>query len=230
MHQTVAVHSPVIDDADKHRVGVAIRELRLRRQLTMVELARRSALSQPFLSQVENGRAAPSMDSLFRIATALDTTPQALFGTRSDSAASPRLVHREPDGDDRVPVLDVGPASALRLLLPGDAPFHVLEFDGLPTEFQEHWRHDGFEAVYVLGGEIEIELDGVVSHLRTGDFVSYPAQVPHRHRCVSAERARVLMIETKVDALQDTRPGSHVPAPPAPRRRRASTARTPARR
>jgi len=52
-------------------------------------LAELAGLSQPFLSQVENGRAQPSMESLYRIATALGTTPQALFGEHDPSALAP---------------------------------------------------------------------------------------------------------------------------------------------
>ena len=44
-------------------IGTSIREHRLAHDLTLVALAERSGLSQPFLSQVENGRAAPDRKS-----------------------------------------------------------------------------------------------------------------------------------------------------------------------
>lgn len=174
----------------------------------MVGLAERCELSQPFLSQVENGRAMPSMDSLHRIARALETTPQALFGggsgggrsvvraatSRGPAGAVPGA--EQPGESHGIPVLDRGADSAVRLLLPGDAPFHVLEFVGLPDEFQEPWSHDGVEAVYVLAGEVELDLDGEVTTLRVGDFASYPAHVPHRHRSLPGPQARLLMIES----------------------------------
>ena len=68
-------------------MGRAIKERRLGQPFTLVELAERAGLSQPFLSQVENGRAQPSMASLYRIASALGTTPQALFGGLANAAA-----------------------------------------------------------------------------------------------------------------------------------------------
>ena len=61
-------------------VGATIRERRLAAGLTLVELAERSGLSQPFLSQVENGRAHPSMESLYRIASALGNRSIAFLG------------------------------------------------------------------------------------------------------------------------------------------------------
>ncbi len=189
-------------------LGAAIRERRLAGELTLVALAERSGLSQPFLSQVENGRAAPSMDSLVRIATALGTTPQALFGApRGEHEAS---VVRA--GDPDVPTIDREGESLRRLLLPGDTPFHVVELRGLSTEFLESWRHEGFEALYVLAGPVEVDVDGTLTLLDTGDFMSYPADLPHRYRSTSGARARVLLVETQLHAAQQGAHSGPLPA------------------
>lgn len=174
-------------------VGKAIRSLRLSQSLTLVELAARADLSQPFLSQVENGRARPSMSSLYRIATALYTTPQALFGG-ADSAAQPTLARAT---DATVPAIATDGESLRRLLLPGGVPFHVVELVGLSTEFLEPWQHHGFEALYVLAGPIEVEIDGACNTLATGDFMSYPAQLPHRYRSALGSEAQVLLVESQ---------------------------------
>ncbi|MGB8859509.1 MAG: XRE family transcriptional regulator [Ilumatobacteraceae bacterium] len=177
-------------------MGRAIKERRVAQPFTLVELAERAGLSQPFLSQVENGRARPSMTSLYRIASALGTTPQALFGGAS-SAAEPTLARA---GDDEVPAIETDGESLRRLLLPGDAPFHVVELVGLATEFLEPWRHRGFEALYVLVGPVEVDVDGRCTTLGTGDFLSYPADLPHRYRSVLGTQARALLIETQHDS------------------------------
>jgi transcriptional regulator with XRE-family HTH domain len=176
-----------------HALGGAIRERRLANELTLVALAERSGLSQPFLSQVENGRATPSMDSLYRIATALGTTPQALFGDGADHARLPAAARAN---DPTVPAIDTAGESLRRLLLTGGAPFHVVELVGLATEFLEGWQHDGFEALYVLAGPIEVEIDGAIIALATGDFYSYPSHLPHRYRSHLGRAARVLLVET----------------------------------
>lgn len=191
-------------------LGGAIRTRRLARDLTLVDLAGESELSQPFLSQIENGRARPSMASLYRIARALDTTPQALFGRPGSTSARPVMVRA--DARRTTVAADDESGAMVHLLLAGDAPFHVLEFTSLPRQFQEYWQHDGFEATSVVAGVIEIDLAGEVSAMRAGDFVSYPAGVPHRLRSPSGEPVRVMLIETRVEAVQDRRPGTHVPA------------------
>lgn len=183
-----------LDHAERwDEVGQAIRSQRLSQSLTLVELAGRADLSQPFLSQVENGRARPSMSSLYRIATALDTTPQALFGG-ADSAAQPTLMRA---ADATVPAIATDGESLRRLLLTGGTPFHVVELVGLSTKFLEPWQHHGFEALYVLAGPIEVEVDGACNTLATGDFMSYPAQLPHRYRSALGSEARLLLVESQ---------------------------------
>ena len=212
-----------LDSIEWETLGQAIRERRLARNLTLVALAQEVDLSQPFLSQVENGRARPSMISLYRIANALGTTPQAFFGGPVGNASSPALLRAQ---DARVvDTTDVSSQSACHLLLAGEAPFHLLEFDGLPSEFLDYWEHDGFEAVYVIAGQIEIDIDGEVTALAVGDVMSYSSRLPHRLRSISRSRAKVLLIETKVETVQDRGPVSHLPK--ARSRRRATAKRQP---
>ena len=183
---TVAAPSPV---------GGQIRSRRQQEGLTLVELAERSGLSQPFLSQVENGRATPSMESLYRIATALGTTPQALFAGDDDTDT---VIARA--ADPGVAAVATPGESLRRLLLAGGAPFHVVELVGLATEFRDAWTHPGFEAIYVLAGPVEVEVDGELTDLATGDFMSYPADLPHRYRSAAGDLARALLIETELRA------------------------------
>lgn len=218
-----AVSSDATADTDTWtHLGAAIRQRRRAAGLTLVHLAGLTTLSQPFLSQVENGRARPSMESLRRIAAALGTTPQALFGGPVLPAGAPNVTRR-----DAVAALPLAPgaSSICRVLLAGDAPVHLVEFDGLPTDFLETWEHDGFEAVYVVTGEVEVEVDGAVTQLGAGEVVSYAARLPHRHRSVGNEPARILLVETVVESAAvspaaTTTGAVHQPARSRPRRAR----------
>lgn len=219
--KTDIVQNTTAEAEDWLGLGRAIRERRLGHSLTLVKLAEQVGLSQPFLSQVENGRARPSLMSLHRIAEALGTTPQALFGGTIDPAAGPVVVRA--DDVRKVDVATVPSESSCHLLLAGDAPFHLLHFDGLPAEFLEYFSHDGFEATYVICGRVEIDIAGTVTQLGPGDSISYPARLPHRLRSTGRRRADVLMVETRVEAIQDRSPGDHAPAT---KPRRAAAARS----
>jgi transcriptional regulator with XRE-family HTH domain len=62
-------------------LGRAIRGLRRERGLTLTALSEQSGLSVPFLSQVENNRAKPSLQSLSAIATALGCNMSDVIST-----------------------------------------------------------------------------------------------------------------------------------------------------
>ncbi|MGH8401734.1 MAG: helix-turn-helix domain-containing protein, partial [Gammaproteobacteria bacterium] len=55
-----------------------LRTLRLTRGFTQPALAEKADIEQSYLSKLENGRSKPSEDVLARLASALETTPEAL--------------------------------------------------------------------------------------------------------------------------------------------------------
>lgn len=61
-------------------IGDTIRNLRKEKDLTLKQMARRTGLSVSLLSQIERAESSASIDSLFKIAMALDTRIQDLFG------------------------------------------------------------------------------------------------------------------------------------------------------
>lgn len=64
-----------------HRViGQTIRDLRKARDLTLKQMARRTGLSVSLLSQIERAESSASISSLYKIAVALDSRIQDLFG------------------------------------------------------------------------------------------------------------------------------------------------------
>ena len=112
---TLDGRTPATDATPSATLGAEIRRRRLDAGLTLVRLAEMAQLSQPFLSQVENERAQPSIESLGRIAQALGTTPQSWFSAPAERGV-PLAVVRSVD--------DAGGPSTYRPLVAGDAPFH----------------------------------------------------------------------------------------------------------
>src|SRR5215470_6450264 len=70
-------------------VGRHIRRLRLERRLTLAVVAKRSGLNLGYLSQVENDKASPSLETLQAMADAIGC-PVAWF--LIDTAQAPRVV------------------------------------------------------------------------------------------------------------------------------------------
>jgi DNA-binding NtrC family response regulator len=68
-------------EADLHRaIGRVIREARKSQELTLKQLARRTALSVSLLSQIERAESSASISSLYKIASALRLKMADLFG------------------------------------------------------------------------------------------------------------------------------------------------------
>jgi transcriptional regulator with XRE-family HTH domain len=67
------------------RFGAALREWRLRRQLTQEQLAERSDLSYKFIGEVERGQGNPTLDTMSQLANALGIALSVLVSTAERS-------------------------------------------------------------------------------------------------------------------------------------------------
>jgi quercetin dioxygenase-like cupin family protein len=177
------------------RLGSAIRARRHLLGMTLVEVAASAGLSHPFLSQLERGLARPSMRSLTAIASTLGTTAQALMAA-SELAAVPvaepvSVVRRR---TDEVALVD-SPGGSVRPLVRGERAMLPVEFNGAPRDFDEYYRHDGEELVYVVRGQIEIEVEGELHTAAAGDSVYYPGGYRHRWRSLSDEEVRLVVVQ-----------------------------------
>ncbi|HXH81780.1 MAG TPA: helix-turn-helix transcriptional regulator [Candidatus Tectomicrobia bacterium] len=70
-------------------LGQRLRALRKQRGLSQERLGERSGLSGKFIGEVERGEKSISLDSLYRVAAALDVPLRDLTDVRTDKAAVP---------------------------------------------------------------------------------------------------------------------------------------------
>ncbi|SDB84559.1 transcriptional regulator, XRE family with cupin sensor [Sanguibacter gelidistatuariae] len=193
--------TPVPESADE-RLGQVIRTRRHALGKTLVEVAAASELSHSFLSQLERGRARPSMRSLFLIAEALGTTQQSLLAEATPpSSPSTGLVDAASS-----PVLTVQKGSA-RLLSHVPDGADVTEFINVPDTFEGYFAHGRHEFVYVVSGHLEVELrspadpatgaEHVELHsLNARQSIGYPGTTQHRHRRVGTEDCVILVVHS----------------------------------
>ena len=169
-------------------LGSAIRALRSAAGLTLVQVAGRAGLTHSFLSQVERGRAQPSMRSLFTIARALGTTQDRLLAAAAGPATAPVVaVQRADEGVVLGPTdSTVTPSRShgARSLLGEAGGFSPIEFTGISRNPGDFWyQHDGTEFAYVATGVIVVEFaDGTEHRLGPGDSMRYPGHLAHRWR------------------------------------------------
>jgi transcriptional regulator with XRE-family HTH domain len=172
-------------------VGERLRAIRHLRRLTLRDVAERAGVSESFVSQVERGKASPSVASLQRLAGALGMAVSDLFSP--DGTKQPRLLRR----DDRV-AMSFGRLGAKSLLTP--KPFHSLEV--VAAEFEpggstgdEPYAHgDSEELFIVLAGRVHLQLGTELLELGEGDCAHYRSSTLHRVLNVGDERAEVLFV------------------------------------
>ena len=177
-------------------IGSAIRAARRRAGMPMTTLAERAGVSQPYLSQLENGRNNPSIQTLYRIANALDLSPQDLLPDDPD-----RVVLSRAGGPVRTTIEDRPDAAVARVLVGApDKMIQAQEVTAEPGQYLGDWfEHDGEELVYLVEGEIEVELrSGRSERLAPGDAIWYAASTPHRWRSVGTQTARILVLNAAV--------------------------------
>jgi transcriptional regulator with XRE-family HTH domain len=182
-------------DGDKQldfSLGQALRAARQRSGLTMAALAQRAQISQPHLSQMENGKVSPSIGTLYRLATALEVSPQELL----PAPRSTELVVVRAGEVDPTPIEDRPDAALARVLV--GSPGRTLQVQEISVEVGQDaggwFEHDGEEFLYVLEGALELHIrDHTPAHLRVGDVAWYPSRRPHRW-VVNGAATRVLAV------------------------------------
>ncbi|MCU1410821.1 MAG: family transcriptional regulator [Rhodoglobus sp.] len=177
-------------DRQAIQVGSRIRALRRARGLTLEELGALCDLSHPFLSQLERGRARPSMVSLERIARALGSSQLELLAGGDDTTST--LV-RAAEGTRG----HYGEGEA-RMLVHGTRSFHPMEFRGSNQQAGDFFVHDEDEFIHVVEGSVEVDLgEQGVSVLVEGDSLYYVGGTPHRWRALEPGGYRLFVVKEK---------------------------------
>lgn len=170
-----------------------LRNLRGKHGLSLEAVAGRTGLTKGFLSLMERGLKAPSISTLLRLSHAYDMPVGALLDRSKPSEPAYSLVRR----DERRKYAREGSlygyryeAIAFRKDRKRIEPFIVSPPMRTPRKF---FTHGGDEMVFVLAGQVEIQLGKDHLLLLPGDCLYFEASTPHRSRSVGTQRAITLV-------------------------------------
>jgi transcriptional regulator with XRE-family HTH domain len=165
-------------------LGASLRAERLRQGLSLRETARRLGISASALSQIETGKAQPSVGKLFDIVNLLNVSVDGLLTADAVAARDGQgFVSLQRTGDHETLELESG--VRWRRLTAGSFPgveFLHVEYQpgGSSTGDSTFMRHAGQEFGYVLSGRLTIHVGFDAHQLGPGDSISFPATTPHR--------------------------------------------------
>jgi len=160
-------------------VGKRVRSLRESMNLSLRDLADRSGVSAPMLSQVERGETSPSLTVAGRIATGLELSLSQLL--RLDEAEHVVVVRA---GEGRSRKRGGHRLEELTPSLPGqraDVSRHTLAAGAATGGEADPPMHEAGarETALVLEGELTLVVDGEPHPLGQGDAVTFDADLPH---------------------------------------------------
>jgi transcriptional regulator with XRE-family HTH domain/quercetin dioxygenase-like cupin family protein len=180
-------------------IGSRVREERLRHKIGVRELARRIGVSASLVSQVELGKASPSVGTLYAIVNELGLSldelllgPDGWRGRPETSGESP-TVSAQPDDDAVDPVVRRGGGKTIQLdsgvrwerltpETPQDVDFLSVVYEPGSASCPEDslMRHSGVEYGHVLKGRLGVTVGFETYELGPGDSISFESTMPHR--------------------------------------------------
>ena len=176
-------------------VGINIKRLRDDQGLTLRALADKLEISASFLSQVENGKASPSLSTLKSISDALSTTVSNLIGEVQGVENNPVVKFTERKHLDKI-----GKGINLYLLTSRDPnkqmePLLFSLKEGA-TSGERPYKHFGQEFVLVLKGSIEVMLNDIAYILKIGDSIYFNSNIPHTFKNIGKKDAEAIWVVT----------------------------------
>lgn len=204
--------------AERHAaLGGRLREARERQGIGVRELSRRVSVSPSLISQVELGKASPSVGTLYAIVNELGLSLDELFSEQSTGisvattapgaavmepplqAAQPQA---RPSGDASGLVVRSGDRQGINLgsgvhwerLTPvaeHDVDFLFVTYDvgGASCPPDQLMRHSGKEYGYVTHGMLGVTVGFETHQLAPGDAITFTSTMPHRLFAIGDEPA-----------------------------------------
>jgi len=181
------------------KIGHKVRKLRQKHKYTLQDLAVKTGLSKPFLSQIENDHVVPPVATLLKLARALGVGMAYFF---QDEASSEKISVTRPENRVRLERRPhhsreetdyVYDSLEPRMQNKHMEPF-LVEFPVKESEEIVFMSHEGEEFLYVLEGKIEFRSVDRVEILEPGDSIYYDSQLSHGFRCLGNRPAKAVAV------------------------------------
>ena len=181
------------------KIGSKVRELRQKKHYTLQDVAAKSGLSKPFLSQIENDHVVPPVATLLKLARAFDVGLAYFFQdevgidriaiTRRDERlrVERRPHHRKGEVNYIYEALDTKKTNKHM------EPF-LVEFPVQDTSEMIFMNHEGEEFLHVLEGTLEFRSTDRLEVLEPGDSIYFESDLSHSFRCLGEKSARAIVV------------------------------------
>ena len=168
-------------------IGKIIRKARLEKKLSHDNLANATGLSIDYLKKIESGKSRPPVGTLISIARALGIDSSALLKAKAAGVEDRAAAYAKRTEN-----------YAYNTLTPGAEQNHLKAFRVSVAARAEHkgvgYQHQGEEFVYVLKGQIQVDVGDHVNRLKAGQSLLFNADVKHKMRNPGDQPAELLVV------------------------------------
>jgi transcriptional regulator with XRE-family HTH domain len=162
----------------KYFVGKTVREIRKKQRMTMKEVAVKIGVSESLISQIENDKISPSIDTLLNIAEVLNIDFDYLFRQfKKDNPVN--IIYK----NKRTKILKDGILYELLSKIEEDDEHKIeayyLEIKTGNKRENKTYGHKGWELAIILEGEAKVTIGSQVYTVSEGDSFSFKSDKPH---------------------------------------------------
>ena len=178
-------------------VGLNLKRLRQRRNLSLEAVSKMSGVSRAMLNQIELARSVPTINIVWKIASAFEVPFSSLI--TSHEAERMRVL---PASQTKILTSATGEFSS-RALFPFDGErrteFYEIRLKGGCIETAEPHSPGTIENLVVTQGTLEITVESEIQRLNPGDAILFQADKPHSYRNPIKDEAVAYLVMTYVE-------------------------------
>ncbi|WNC68850.1 cupin domain-containing protein [Thalassotalea nanhaiensis] len=162
-------------------VGARLKTVRLLKNLSQRELAKRAGVTNSTISMIEKNSVSPSISSLKKVLNGIPISLVDFFSEDVNTEKTQQVVYKPED------LMDIGTGDISMMLVGKAFPRRQMTFllETYPANADtgiEMLQNDAEEGGYIVEGKIEITVDNQVHILTKGDSYYFDNNKPHRFR------------------------------------------------
>jgi len=166
---------------EENLIGQRIKKFRLTNGFTLKQLAGSCGVTSSLLSQIEKGKASPSLSTLSKLAQKLNTTVGAIVDGEDDiqSIESHMIVKardrkRLDDNDVHLTMWSLSEQLPFKLMQP-----MIFTFQGFSEDTGFRYKHFGQEFILLLSGKLCVKYGNETFYLEEGDSFYFDSSIDH---------------------------------------------------
>lgn len=176
-------------------IGERIKKKRNEKGFSLRELAGKVDLSASFLSQIEQGKASPSIENLKKIANYLEVKVSYLIEEEDEALGSFHIKK-----EDRKYVESIDSKTSIALLTSSkiEKNMEPIMYEIKPggESGRGFFNHNGEEFIYIVEGTLDVYIEDQLTTLNEGDSFYFKSSLNHRFKNNGKKLTKAIWIVT----------------------------------